>query len=175
MFALSTFTRMAAVITILLGSTMASAGTFNFSYLADDGSVTGQMIGTLQPDGNTLIVASVSGVKFKGTDPYTLPFVKSFSDYISATGLPAIVTVDGSFMDFCASTNFDCTGVGIFMVNPSIYYPTPFFTGLENDVETFDPRKWSLTAATGTVPEPANLLLMGTALSALAALARRRG
>lgn len=159
----------------------AEAALFNFSYVANAGTLTGILDGVLQPDGNTVVVNSIQDfAAFNGT---LFPaFISAVSpDAIAGLNLSALpkVTFDGSLMDILASFS---GGLGSFRfaVNDSasllvggadtfILHP-PQGSGVP---ETFVAANWSLTPFIArAVPVPATLPLL--AIGSAALVARRR-
>ncbi len=185
MSSMSSLIRLALTAGLSLGlaATTASAGTFNFSYTTSKGGVlTGQVTGILQADLNTVIVSSLLSTEFNGVSGPALPFLTSVSGFFLSSGLSPALSLDGSVMDFCAATA-PCSSVGFLFAPAGIAASVPIYnatTFYGNAFEQFAPARWSMTAArlsdvsSPAVPEPASLLLMGTAMAALATLAHRR-
>lgn len=167
---------LAAGLCLGLAAATASAGTFNFSYTDSGGGViTGQVTGILQADLNTVLVSSVLSSAFNGTPGPALTILVSATTISGGAAVPPTLTLDGSGNDFCAATKAPCSEEGFAFLPAGVIVPvdtfaaSPFYGA---GFEAFDPTKWSMAAA--SVPEPASLLLMGTAVAALAALSRRR-
>ena len=75
----------------LCGFGVAQATTlYNFSYDASFGTISGQILGTLQGDNNTIVVGSVVDfAKFNGTPGPSLQSIRSISNVVLHSGLPA--------------------------------------------------------------------------------------
>ena len=103
-----------ALVTLALVVPTAHASPFNFSYTrtTDNKVLVGQLDGTLQPDGNTVVVNSIlNAPSLSGNPGVTLPFVRStdFANFGTA-GLSPKASLNGSFMDFFAYSNNTSNG-----------------------------------------------------------------
>ncbi|NCQ97901.1 MAG: PEP-CTERM sorting domain-containing protein [Microcystis aeruginosa L211-101] len=135
---------------------VASAATFNFSYTSSTGTITATVDGTLQPDNNTVFVSSISNPTFNGFPAPALPFVGT----VSNINAQAVLSLDGSGLDFIACDNTSCNnnGFGFFLtfIGDDAFLSSPAYG---NNLELFVPANYSLTtAAPTTVPEPATVL-----------------
>jgi hypothetical protein len=147
---------LATVVTCSL-SGVASAATFNLSYTSSAGTITATIDGTLQPDGNTVIVSSVSNPTFNGSPAPALPFVSSFNTF-PVEG-PALLSLDGSGLDFAACTDSICSDGFIFSSLWSIFASGLSFGDVSSGGEPFVLANYSLTpTGTPAVPEPATVL-----------------
>ena len=143
---------------------VASAATFNFSYTSSAGTITATVDGTLQPDNNTVFVSSISNTTFNGSAAPALPFVGSFAGVISSGSVTgqAVLSLDGSGLDFIACNTTDCGGADAFAFLPpglfaaEVFIASPAYGA---SFELFVLANYSLTtAAPTTVPEPATVL-----------------
>lgn len=153
-----------------------TAEDFDFTYVLKTGDVlTGCMAGTIQPDGNTVIVTSVTMAALNGVFGTALPFVDSV---IEADGGPVgdpIVSFDGTVMDIVAADSpatldgFLFDGAGAVFVVPAFVSGSTY--GRANDLYNSD--NWSLRLR--NVPDVgATFGLFALACGSLLA-ARRRG
>jgi hypothetical protein len=136
---------------------VASAATFNFSYTSSLGTITATVDGTLQPDNNTVFVSSISNTTFNGSPAPALPLTGSF---VGSLTVQAVLSLDGSGLDFIACDNTSCNnnGFGFFLtfIGDDAFLSSPAYG---NNLELFVPANYSLTtAAPTTVPEPATVL-----------------
>ena len=138
---------------------VASAATFNFSYTSSAGTITATVDGTLQPDNNTVFVSSISNTTFNGSPAPALPFVGSFdaSNLSGSVTGQAVLSLDGSGLDFIACNTTDCGGADAFAFLPpglfaaEVFIASPAYGA---SFELFVLANYSLT----TVPEPATVL-----------------
>ena len=138
---------------------VASAATFNFSYTSSAGTITARVDGTLQPDNNTVFVSSISNTTFNGSPAPAPTFVGPFSPL----GTQAVLSLDGSGMDFAAREGASATSPLLFGFLPAGFvaqFDLFISSGDYGDVtEPFVITNYSLTpASTPTVPEPATVL-----------------
>jgi hypothetical protein len=132
---------------------VASAATFNFSYTSSTGTITATVDGTLQPDNNTVFVSSISNTTFNGSPAPALPFVVPF---IGSLAPQAVLSLDGSGLDFVACDNTFCDD-GFGFLPPGVIAPFTVFasgTSYGASSEPFILANYSLT----TVPESATVL-----------------
>jgi hypothetical protein len=162
----------------VLAATAADAATFNFHYRSSFNTVSGQLTGTLQGDGNTLNVDSVVDfARVSGSPGPALPFVYS-SDSFYGGSQPAFVTFDGSAMSLLACATEFCELDGFVFDTTNNLDVFPFFGGggvfdrPEGDFfrETFVPGNWSLSA----VPDVDNWVLLVAGFGLVGVMARRR-
>lgn len=176
----STFSRTLLRVALAASAALAGAqaGTFNFSYMSSTGVLSGQLTGTLQADLNTVVVTSVLSPAFDGVPSPALPIFTSVTTRLGGPAVP-VVSLNGLVMDlynFYIDANV-LNNVGFSFLPANIYgemyyLSTSFFGG---NFEPFAPSNWSLTpAAVAAVPEPGGLVLVATALAALAIVAARR-
>jgi hypothetical protein len=130
---------------------------FSFSYILSSGdNLTGEVIGDLQGDGDTIIVSKVVSSEFNLVLGPSLPFVNSVSNAIQGSGIPPTLSLSGSRMDFLAATDrvqtegFAFDGTGIFYGYPA-FVSSPFYGG---SFEKYNQANWSMKA----VPEPLTIL-----------------
>jgi hypothetical protein len=87
--------------------------TYAFAYdsTAYQVRITGTLLGSLQADGNSIVVSQELGVpSFNGAPAVALPFVDSLIDVVGDTAfLPPVVSLDGRPMDFAACTSPACS------------------------------------------------------------------
>jgi hypothetical protein len=134
-------------------SGVASAATFNLSYTSSAGTITATIDGTLQPDNNTVIVSYVSNPTFNGSPAPALPFLGSGNTF--TLGQPALLSLDGSGLDFLACTDSVCSD-GFLL---SAFFGFASGGSFGNSGEPFVLANYSLTpAGTHTVPEPTTVL-----------------
>jgi hypothetical protein len=138
---------------------VASAATFNFSYTSSTGTITATVDGTLQPDNNTVFVSSISNTTFNGSPAPALPFVGSFdaSNLSGSVTGQAVLSLDGSGLDFIACNTTDCGGADAFAFLPPGLFAAEVFIASPAYGASFEPfvlANYSLTP----VPEPATVL-----------------
>ena len=143
---------------------VASAATFNFSYTSSKGTITATVDGTLQPDNNTVLVSSISNTTFNGSPAPALPFIGSAFDFF-VNNFPtgqAVLSLDGSGLDFIACDNTNCNNNRFGFLPPSVPTQVALFASGPAYGQSFEPfilANYSLTTAAPTaVPEPATVL-----------------
>ncbi len=159
----------------LLLTQAANAGTFRFTYASGLGHVTGQLTGTVQPDGNTVTVDRVKD--FVAVGGTALPHFAYVTTGSTIYGVPTTPTAsfDGSVLDFVACDDVFCGGQGVGFDPYTIAFE-PIFTlyaaafDYQQIQEPLVPGNWSLTA----VPEPASWALMLAGFALAGARLRRR-
>ena len=128
---------------------VASAATFNFSYTSSLGTITATVDGTLQPDNKTVFVSSISNTTFNGSPAPALPFVVPF---IGSLAPQAVLSLDGSGLDFAACDTTSCNNNGFgFLLDQ---FASVGGYGSLTGGELFVLANYSLTP----VPEPATVL-----------------
>ena len=160
----------AFLLTPWIAVSAAQATLFNFSYTLETGDVvSGMLDGTVQANGDDVVVSDIMGLRFNGASPgFDIGFVESFEElnFGPPPELDPVVSFSGSFMDIIAcETNFCAEG---FLLSTDSGEFGSSFTGFED----YEPARWSLTEK--AVPEPAGLLLLGIGLVGLTTAARRR-
>ncbi len=156
-------------------STRAATVVFDFVYQSTFGPLIGQLDGELQADGNTVIVTSVHN--FAVFDGAALSFSTPYVDSVFGTTLPgpAMVTLDGTGMDFTACASSQCLE-GFAFLTPGFglsgYGASPIATASFFGLETYTPSNWSMSYAT-IVPSPSTLALLAAALTGWVLLLRR--
>ena len=168
----------------LIGVTPAAQATvYDFSYTANVGVVSGTIVGTLQPDNNTIFVSSIVNPEFDGVAAPALPVLTTLADFFSTTGpttaevsldginnnILACVTsacVDGFFLD---AAGVDAMFTGTPPPGPQ-FGAGPSYGGGMTVYEEYNPSHWTITA----VPAPAALPLFASGLAGLGWLSRRK-
>jgi len=104
----------------------AKAVLFDFSYTFSTGQVAGILDGTLQGDGNTVLINSFSNLTFAGSPAPNLPFTESATNRFFGSGTPPVTTLNGIFQDFLTCTDIACSdGFALASLNP---FGFPFAT-----------------------------------------------
>lgn len=162
---------------LVCAASAAQAGTYAFSYTSGATTLSGRFTGTLQNDGNTVLIDSLVGntVRYNGVGGAPLPVLLTANAFydVDFKGRAPSVTFDGSWVDFMACTDLSCfEGVVFDPDTIAFVYPVAVSSDAWGGVnEEFDSSKWTLSA----VPEPATwgLMIAGFAGAGLA-LRRRR-
>lgn len=157
----------ASALALSMAMAPAHAVLFDFSYtLAGGDTLAGTLDGTLQPDGNKVIVNSILDfATFNGVDGPSLPLV----DDAAMLGGDPFVSLNGDFMDLAACTNpcFD----GFFFFGPNLgglFFSGSSFGGVS---EFYDAAGWNLSEV--RVPAPATLALMLFGVAGLSSARQR--
>lgn len=150
--------RIAAALFAGLVALPAAAETFRLSYSFSFGSVLeADITGTLQDDGNTVIVTAVDNAGLDGAPGLSMPFVTSLADLVDGTdGNDPILTLDGTGNDFSACSDKTCVaefitfdGVKQLFGMPGVFTSPAFgntMSGGANAGESYDPARYSLKA-----------------------------
>jgi hypothetical protein len=131
--------------------------------------------GTLQADGNTMFVSSISNPFYNGAPAPALPFVDSVSHDLGGPGLLPQLTLDGTQLDLIAcTTTTGCVDAFAFDVVYKLYGAPAFFSGpaFGSTLEPYFITSYSLTPT--PAPLPGALPLFATGLGALGLLGWRR-
>ena len=153
-------------------SVSASATPMTFTYVFSDLSILeGSLDGTVQGDGDTVIINSFGDVSYAGT---TLSSIEN-SDFSSISDfndglLTPVVSFSGDIMDlFVCSMGFDTLNNCGFAAEGGFYLDSRLLTGFgaaagnglgDSQFEDYVVDNWRLTAV-NTIPEPATLVLFG--------------
>lgn len=166
-----------AVVSLALCAAAAQATPlqYDFSYAALGGTLSGSLMGELQADNNTLLIASLLDfVKFNGVDGPSLPELGSATDLFNpgARGTP-LTSLDGLLQDFGGCSDVICSD-GFLLGGAAIIGSAVYASGAAfgQTLELYDASHWHISAA-NVVPEPGSLLLAGLAICGLMAASRR--
>ncbi len=165
---------------LVLAAVPASAAEYVFSYVASSGTISGRMTGTLQSDGNTLLLSSISAPRRNGTPGPGVAVIGSFRQLVTYESIPASVTLDGSLMDFVGCTPGTGCSEGFTFTYEGLLYPSARFYaggfyGALLDGEIYNRAKWSISPFnSAAVPEPASWTLMISGFGLIGAALRRR-
>lgn len=161
------------VAAILAGTASAASAvqTWNISYQASAGTLTGQVVGTLQGDANSVVISGVTSAAFNGVPGPALPFLVSLTSYQTMNPSIPVLTLDGSIMDFLACTDSNCTDGFLFGITGVLAYSSGISFGAAS--EPFNVGNWSMSAV-GGVPEPASWAMLIAGFGLVGAVARRR-
>lgn len=149
-----------------------------FSFVYDSPSndvvITGELLGNLQADGNTVVVSQVLGAPVViGVPAVSVPFVDSIINVVAGSSflLPR-VSLNGAVMDFAACTTNACDDGFGFEASGQFGAPLaallPSFGGL--DVIEYSPGDWTMSA----VPEVDAWALMALGLMGIGLYRRVR-
>jgi hypothetical protein len=157
-----------ALAAALVPAAQAAAETFVFQYSSPSGViVSGQLLGTLQPDDNTIVVSSMLGVpRLNGTPAVAVPFVDSIIDVAGGSHFwSPVVSLDGGTMDFAACTDAKCDDGFGFESSGVLGFPVAVTLGSFGNLgfETYSSSQWAISA----VPESGTLMLMAIGLLGL--------
>jgi len=154
-------------------ATGADAATFHYSYQFNSGDLLmGTLEGTVQGDGNTIIVSAVGLPTISGN-----PFPAGSDDLISDDGNvmgSALVTFDGSLMDFGVVNSSLGNGFNLHSdpgvpVNFAGFALPAGFASVLFHGEAFNPEAWSIAQ----IPLPASLPLLLSGIAGLFVTRRR--
>src|SRR6516165_99552 len=87
----------------------AQAASYDFSYTASWGVVSGTIIGVLQPDNNTIDVTAIVNPEFDGAPGPAVPVITTLANFFSRPG-PTVpeITLDGTNDNVLACTTPAC-------------------------------------------------------------------
>lgn len=191
------FKQIAAGVVLAVGSLAANATVYDISYTAvfenaHDAprttatyTLTGQVEGVLQGDGNTVLVSDILSWTINGDTFTSSSFagggIGSFTQFV-ADGTydnQAVFTLDGSFFDVSAGNASTGNYIEFATDNPYVDYADFAYYDISGREYGFvygssDPLNgsWSMTPVT-SVPEPATALLMLAGVPLLAARRRK--
>lgn len=165
---------------LVLVAVPASAAEYVFSYIASSGMISGHMTGTLQANGNTLLLSAISAPRLNGTLGPDVVVVGSFRQLVTYEPIPASVTLDGSLMDFVScvygtgcSEGFTFTYEGL-LYPAARFYAGGFYGALLNG-EVYNRANWSIAPFNpAAAPEPASWAMMIAGFGLIGAALRRR-
>jgi MYXO-CTERM domain-containing protein len=149
-----------------------------FSFVYDSPSndvvIRGDLLGSLQADGNTVVVSQVLGVPtVNGTPAVALPFIDSIIDVVAGSSflLPR-VSLNGTVMDFAACTTAACDDGFGFEASGQFGAPLAALLGSFGNLEivAYSPGDWTMSV----VPEVDSWALMALGLAALGIRRRQR-
>lgn len=157
-----------ALSTALVPAAQAATETFAFQFSGPSGVVlSGQLLGTLQADNNTIVVSSILGVpRLNGAPAVAVPFVDSIIDVAGGSQfLPPVVSLDGSTMDFAACTDGKCDDGFGFEASGVLGFPVAVTLASfgNRGYEGYNSSQWAISA----VPESGTLALMAIGLLGL--------
>ena len=149
---------------------------FSFTYQSplNEVVIRGELMGSLQGDGNTVIVSQILGIpSVNGVPAVALPFVDSIIDVVGDTSflLPR-VSLDGTVMDFAACTSSSCDDGFGFESSGLFGQPVAaLLTSFGNlDIIGYSPSDWTMQA----VPEVDSFTLLALGLIGLQGYRRIR-
>jgi len=171
--------RPALALTLMLGCATApiaqAAELFDFRFISPSMTIIGQLLGTVQADGNTVLVQSVQGAPLVNGSPFVqVPFVDSLIDVVTGgSAFAPRLSLNGQVMDFAACLDASCDdgfgfdaagalGFGAVAVVVSGGAPIP---------APYSPSFWTLSP----VPEAGTWALMALGLGGIALRLRRQG
>lgn len=171
------FAAVAALFFNLAGITEVEGATYSFSYAFDTGDIlTGCLEGTLDTDGNIVVVSSIIQAYWNGDLGPALPNVYSIEGVFAAVegtpdplAKPPTVSLDGTVMDLSASTGDFFDGF-TFVTDPELFGEPAYASG-DSFGATFvpyEPARWTLTESSLCVPEVSqSFWLLGASMGLL--------
>ena len=164
----------ALALAVLPFSAATAQQVWNFSYDAGTGVLTGQLNGTLQGDSNSILINSLLSAAWNGTPGVPLTYLNSLPGHDGGFAGNPLTTLDGSFQDWIACNNSNCNDG--FVLTTGDFLGPAFNSGVTYG-QLFVPYNraaWSISAATGAVPEPESWALLIAGFGLVGAVARRR-
>ena len=157
----------ALAVAVILGSGSAHATlmTYEFNYDFGIGSLSGELTGTLQPDGDTVLVDELLSAELD-----TFPVLFNLDLF------PGFATVTFSGIGIEFATDFTL-GLGLagFALDEPAGVAALIGPGGNVILEAYNPDSWTLTAVTSNdVPEPISLAMFGFGPAGLGFIRRRR-
>lgn len=137
---------------------------FDLFYDTGVGEITARISGTLQPDNNRVFVSSVTDPTFNGSSAPALPFIGTGDPLTMPPSGQAVLSLDGSALNFAACTDSACSdGFGF----ASSFFASGLSYGNFDAPAPFVPGNYSLTAVpleTDALPVVGSALLMAGGL-----------
>lgn len=150
--------RLASFVFAAIAIAPASADSFRLTYSFSFGSVLqADIAGTLQEDGNRVIVTGMENARLDGAAGPAMPFVTSLADLVDGTNLnDPVLTLNGIGNDFAACSDETCVaefitfdGVRQLFGTPGVFTSPAFgntMSGGANAGETYETGRYTLRA-----------------------------